>query len=109
MVVMQVQEEDEVILVDFAAAPGVRGVSRESKNLVEQSKQALDNAMKSMRGMAKRTMKSIREIPLSERPSSISVSFGLKLDAEAGALIAKAGAEASINVTMTWTRVEKKR
>jgi len=63
--------------------------------------------METMRGMAKKTMRSIKEIPVSERPSTISVSFGLKLDAEAGAVVAKAGAEAAINVTMIWTHTSK--
>lgn len=111
MAQFEVQEDDDVILVEFASASGVRVVSHGPKELleesVENSKKAIDRAMKSIRGMAKRTVKTIKEIPISERPNTISVSFGLKLDAEAGAVVAKAEAEASINVTMTWTTPTK--
>ena len=100
----QVQDDDEVILVEFAPVAGVRSVSLSPKDIAEKSKEAIDDALKSMRKMAKKSMKAIREIPVTERPSIISVSFGLKLNAEGGAVIAKAGVEAGINVTMTWQR-----
>ena len=111
MAQIEVQDDDEVILVDFAPAPGVRSVSRGAKEILEESiensQKAIDRAMKSIRGMAKKTVRSIKAIPVSERPDTISVSFGLKLDAEAGAVVAKAGAEASLNITMTWTRTDE--
>ena len=112
MTQFQVQDDDDdVILVEFAPASGVRSVSRSPKEMLEESiensKKAIERAMKSMRGMAKKTMRTIREIPISDRPNTISVSFGLKLDAEAGAVVAKAGAEAALNVTMTWTHTDK--
>jgi len=113
MAQFEVQDDDDVILVEFASVSGVRVVSRGPKELleesVENSRKAIDRAMKSIRGMAKRTVKTIKEIPVSERPNTISVSFGLKLDAEAGAVVAKAGTEASINVTMTWTHTDKEK
>jgi len=96
------QTEDEVILVDFAPVAGVRSVSYSPQDVIEKSRQAIEDAMKSIQGMADKTLKAIKAIPVSDRPNTISVSFGLKLDAEAGAMVAKAGAEAAINVTMTW-------
>jgi len=100
----QVQDDDEVILVEFAPVPGVRTVSLTPQDIAEKSKEALDNALKTMRKMAKKSVKAIREIPVTERPNTISVAFGLKLSAEGGAVVAKAGVEAAINVTMTWQR-----
>ena len=104
----KIEEDDDVILVDLQPAAGVRQVSLSANDLAEKSKEALDKAMKSVRGMAKKTMKTIKEIPISERPSSISVSFGLKLTVEGNAVVAKAGAETSFSVTMTWEHKEKK-
>ena len=104
----QIEDDDEVILVDLQPAAGVRQVSLSASDLAEKSKEAMDNAMKSVRGMAKKTMKTIKEIPISERPSSISVSFGLKLYAEGSAVVSKAGMEATLNVTMTWENKAKK-
>ena len=104
----QIEDDDEVILVDLQPAAGVRQVSLNANDLAEKSKEAMDKAMKSVRGMAKKTMKTIKEIPISERPSSISVSFGLKLSAEGNAVVTKAGMEATLNVTMTWEHKNKK-
>lgn len=104
MAQIQVQDEDEVILVEFAPVAGVRSVSLSSKDIVEKSREAIDDALKTMRKMAKKSVKAIREIPVTERPNTISITFGLKLNAEGGAVIAKAGVEAAINVTMTWQR-----
>jgi hypothetical protein len=103
----QIEEDDEIILVEMTPMPGVRTVSVDPKDIAEKSKEAIDHAMKSMRGMAKKTVKAIKEIPVTERPHTVSVAFGLKLTAEGNTLVAKAGVEAAINVTMTWERKEK--
>ena len=102
MPTLEVQEDDEIIIVEFAPVPGVRSVSLSPKDVIEKSQEAIEDALKKMRGMAKKTAKSLKEIPITERPNTISVSFGLKLTAEGGAVLAKAGIEAGINVTMTW-------
>lgn len=104
MTTTQIEDEDDVILVEFAPAAGVRSVSLSPQDLAGKSQEAIDEALKSMRRMAKKSVKAIRQIPVTERPSTISISFGLKLTAEGGALVAKAGVEAAINVTMTWQR-----
>lgn len=104
MPTLEVQDEDEIILVEFAPVPGVRSVSLSPKDAIEKSQEAIEWALKSMRGMAKKTAKAIKEIPVTERPGTLAVSFGLKLTAEGGAVVAKAGVEAGINVTMTWQR-----
>lgn len=104
MVAMQIEEDDELILVDLQPTAGVRSVSAAPKDIAEKSKEAINCAMKSMRGMAKKTAKAIKEIPVSERPHKVEVAFGMKLTAEGNAVVAKTGVEASINVTMTWER-----
>ena len=107
MTTMQIEDDDEVILVDLQPVAGIRSVSIDPKDVIEKSREAIDHAMKSMQGMAKKTVKAIKKIPISERPHTVSVSFGLKLTAEGNAVIAKAGAETSLNVTMTWERKDK--
>ena len=97
-------DDDEVILVEFAPVAGVRSVSLTPAGVVEKSQEAIDNALKTMRKMAKKSVKAIQAIPVTERPNTIAVSFGLKLNAEGGAVVAKASVEAAINVTITWTR-----
>jgi hypothetical protein len=102
MPTLQVEEDDEVIIVEFAPVPGVRSVALTPKDVIEKSQEAIEDALKKMRTMAKKTAKAIKDIPVTEKPNTISVSFGLKLTAEGGAVVAKAGVEAGINITMTW-------
>ncbi len=108
MTTTQIEDDDEVILVELTPTAGVRSVSLSPTDMLEKSKEAMDHAMKSIRGMAKKTVRSIKEIPISERPTTISVEFGLKLNAEGNAVVAKAGMEATLNVTMTWEHKAKK-
>ncbi len=108
---------DQPILVEFETAPRVRAVARRGKgaevrtvsrkkrqrteDLIKESERAVDSAMSTMEKMARKVtdkMDSLKDA----KPDEVKLAFGLKLDVEAGALIAKAGAEASLNVTMVW-------
>ncbi len=96
-------DEQDIILVDLGPTAGVRGVARISTaDLAEKSAELVDKAMGTIRGMSKKVVETVQSIKISERPSTVEVEFGIKLDAEAGALLAKASAETSINVTLTW-------
>ena len=99
--------QDITILVEFPDRPGVRAVSLKdsAEELAEKSAQALDKAMSTVRGMAVRSVNAVKD--LTDPPDNIEVEFGIKLDAEAGAMVAKAGTEASFNVTLTWQREVK--
>lgn len=108
MTTTPIKEDDEVILVELTPVAGVRSVSLSPADMLEKSKEAMDDAMKSISSMARKTVKAVKEVPISERPTTISVSFGLKLNAEGNAVVAKAGMEATLNVTMTWTHNNKK-
>lgn len=100
---------DEVtILVEFPEQPGVRSASLadlSAEDLANKSSMALDSAMGTIQGMARRAIDSVKK--LSDPPDKVELSFGLKLDIEAGALVAKAGTEAAINVKLVWEREEK--
>ena len=98
-------DEGERILVEFAPRPGVRQVGAfdlPMEQLVELSSKALDSAMGTVGQMAQRVRALREKIP--DEFTQIEVEFGIKLDAEAGALVAKAGGEAAINVTLIWER-----
>lgn len=99
------------ILIDFGDEAGLVPVAKGGKSgevtgeLVEKSKFALDKAMDTLQGMAKRTLAAAKG--LAEPPDAIEVEFGIKLDVEAGAMLAKAGSEASILVKLVWRPKEK--
>jgi len=93
-------DENAPILVEFTPRPGLREVSLKPEDLTAKSSQALEAAMNTIHNMARRVTATVEA--LATRPSQVEVAFGLKLDTEAGALIAKVGAEASLNVKLTW-------
>ena len=98
-------DEGERILVDFAPRPGVLRASTfdlPMEQLDELSRKALDSAMGTIVLMARRA-RALRDSIPSEF-TQVDVEFGIKLDVEAGALVAKAGGEAAINVKLTWER-----
>lgn len=85
-------EEQDVILVDLGPVPGVRGVARPSReDLTEKSAELIEKAMGTMRSMAAKVVENMKKIKVSERPNKVEVEFGIKLDAEAGALVPKPG------------------
>jgi hypothetical protein len=90
------------ILVEFSMAPGRRQVSMKPDKIVDQSRKAIEKALSSIHNMADRVAATIES--LAKPPSEVEVSFGIKFDAESGAIIAKAGIEASVNVTLKWQK-----
>jgi hypothetical protein len=108
MPTLLVEEDDDFILVEFEDETGLRSVSNDPNELLEKSQKAIDRSMKTVKSMAKKAVKTIKEIPISERPSTVQFEFGIKMNGEAGAVVAKVGAEAAITVTMTWEHKDKK-
>jgi hypothetical protein len=96
---------DVTVLVEFPDRPGLVqaslwDISREE--LAQKSEEALNKAMNLITKMAYRASELRDRIPAEFTQAEIE--FGVKLDYEAGALLAKAGAEGSISIKLTWER-----
>ncbi len=94
------------ILVEWAVRPGRQQVSSFSKSIGEGEealKKALD-VVESVAGNVSDKLSTLIDKPEQRELDEVQVEFGLKLDAQAGAFIAKAGIEAGIVVRMTWKR-----
>ncbi|MGW9133529.1 CU044_2847 family protein [Streptomyces sp. NPDC055681] len=96
----QVLEEDGSILIEFNQRGGVRQVALSAPEAVARSAEAVSQAMSTIRGMAERVRGTVAQMAV--RPDSVEVEFGIKFDAEAGAVIAKTGVEAAITVKLIW-------
>jgi prophage DNA circulation protein len=94
--------EEENVLVDFSQQPGFQHVSTTTEIMAEKSTEALNKAMDAIRAMARRVTTTIESMPL--KPSKVEVSFGIVLNAEAGALIGKVGTETAINVMLLFEK-----
>jgi hypothetical protein len=90
---LPVVEEDNART--FNPYPATRGVS-------QQIETAFGGAMELIRACAERTAQTISGIAPHLRPRACEVQFGVKVDAELGAVIGKTSTEAQIQVTLKW-------
>lgn len=95
------------VLVDFSGQGGLKDVARRPEELAERSITAIDRAMGTIQEMARRVEATVTA--LAQRPQEVQVEFGLKLDAAAGALVARSGVEAHIVVTLHWKDDDERR
>ena len=95
-----------VVEVDEPEPPG--GVVRAARpgEVAEKARQSFEAAMERIRPVAGTLIAKLRG--LHDPPDEVEVEFGLKMSAEAGAVVAAAGAEANYKVTLTWKREQKK-
>lgn len=93
-------DESKPIIVEFEPRPGMKQVGISPIDMADRSIKALDSAMNAIYYMAKRVNSAVDAID--KKPDGVEVEFGLKLDAETGAIIAKAGIEATLNVKLIW-------
>lgn len=75
-------------------------------DLPSRASQTFEAALERVRPAAQAVIQKLRS--LHDAPDEIEVEFGLKLSAEAGAVIAAGGVEANYKVTLKWKREEKK-
>ena len=93
--------EDGVTVVVETADPatGTRLVSR-GENPAAQATRTFEGALDSVRAAAHSALSVFRDGAL--RPDSVELEFGVKLSAEAGAIIAKGAAEGQLVVRLGW-------
>ena len=79
--------------------PGIQRAGRVDDFIV-QAKHSLDDAMDHIRAMATVTLVKLQDLP--RRPDDLEVEFGVRLNAQAGAVIAKTQTEGHLKVKLTW-------
>lgn len=96
-------EDGGTVLVEVAEPErgGLVPASR-GREVVAKAQQTLEHALEKLQPTAEAIISKLKG--LSERPNEIEVQFGLKLSAEAGAVLAAAGAEANYNVKLVWKK-----
>jgi hypothetical protein len=80
--------------------PGFEPVSRGSSEIVKDTKRHLVEALNGVREAAEETLGVFTTGAL--RPTSVELEFGVKLNAEAGAIITKTAVEGHFTVKVTW-------
>lgn len=98
---MEFGTADGTVLVEADGdQPGARPVSRGGNSLVRAG-QTLDEALVGIRAAAESALAVFRGGAL--RPDAVELEFGVKLTAEAGAVIAKTAVEGHLTVKLSWT------
>jgi hypothetical protein len=103
--IAQFQLEDGtkfLVEIDKPRNTGVKRVSRSDleKDVVEAS-QTFEQALDQVVPVAKAALDRIRR-GLTTPADEVEIKFGLKLTAEAGAIIASVGGEVNLEVTLKW-------
>ncbi|MFE9747267.1 CU044_2847 family protein [Saccharothrix saharensis] len=94
--------DDDVVLVEVEAdGPEISPVSR-GGDVIRSAATSLDDALRHVRKAASTALANFREMDV--RPDEVQVEFGVKLTAQAGAVIAKTGVEGHLKIKLTWTR-----
>ncbi len=80
------------------------GVVRAARpgEVAETAKQTLEDALDKIKPAAQAVVSKLRD--LHDEPDEITVEFGIKLNAAAGAFIASAGVEANYRVALKWVK-----
>ena len=92
----------ESILVEVNVEESGGMVPAASRGLREKAQATFEEALAKVRPAAETVLRQLRE--MHQSPDEIQVEFGLKLSAEAGAIIAASGMEANYKITLTWKR-----
>jgi Trypsin-co-occurring domain 1 len=89
------------LLVEVEPEPGLRRAARPGEMLREASA-SLERALHQVRDAASAAMEQFLAMP--RRPDELEIKFGLKLDAQAGAVIARTGLQGQFEVKLKWIR-----
>jgi Trypsin-co-occurring domain 1 len=90
------------VLVEVDDEPGVQRAGRPGKLLVQEAKSSFANALADVRDAASAALNQFRA--MTDRPDEVEIKFGVQMDAEAGAVIARTGISGTFEVKVTWRR-----
>ena len=94
-------DENAPILVEITPRPGlIETAAPSAEQLQVESLKAINSAMSTILNTARMVNSAMDSLKV--KPSQTEIEFGIKLIAETGAIIAKAGGEATFNVKLTW-------
>lgn len=94
-----------LVEVDEPEQGGLVKASR-ADDVITKAHQTLEKSLEKVKPAAQFVIQKLRE--LHETPDEVQVSFGLKLSAEAGAVLASGGVEANYTVTLKWVKEKPK-
>ena len=89
------------VVVEIDPVPGTSRVSRRD-DLIEDAKGSFEAAFANVKDAAASALDTFRS--MTRGPDEVEIKFGVKLTAQAGAVIAKTGLEGNFEVKLKWVR-----
>ncbi|MFF4014077.1 CU044_2847 family protein [Streptomyces sp. NPDC001843] len=93
-------EDGAIVVVETADSPGGSRLVSRGEAPAERVTGTFETALDGVRSAAQSALRVFRDGTL--RPDSVELEFGVKLSAEAGAVIAKGAAEGQLVVRLSW-------
>ena len=90
--------------IEFGVMDALTGGASVAEQMEERSKKAILAAMSTIQEMALQTDLMRKGIPGGSQPRMIKIKFGVNLDFEAGALLARSGVGATMEIELEWAR-----
>jgi Trypsin-co-occurring domain 1 len=78
------------------------------QHIVTTAKDVFGSSMELIRTCAEQVFHAVEKVGSAARPTGFEVQLAIKLDATVGAILAKTGAEAQLQVTLKWEEKEQK-
>jgi hypothetical protein len=88
------------VVAEMDEIPGVSRAGRQDALITAQ--RTLEGALTEVRDAAAATIAQFQD--MARKPDEVEIEFGVKLNAEAGAIIARTGMEGHFQVTVRWSR-----
>lgn len=92
------------LLVEIEETLGSGPRPAASEGTVETATIGLEQAISKVKPLAETLLEQLRG--LMQQPNTVVVEFGIKLNAQVGAIVAKTGVEGNCKVTLSWKNVE---
>jgi hypothetical protein len=89
------------VLVESAAELGIARASAASET-IRNAAESFQAALSGVRAAAAATLREFTI--LTNQPDEITIEFGVRLDAQAGAIIARTGLEGHLRVSLMWKK-----
>ena len=95
-------KQGKQVLVEVDEGRALHGevLAANESGIAAKAKQSFEDALASVKPGIEAALQSLTN--LVSKPQETEIEFGLKLDAAAGAIFARAGAEATFKVKLTW-------
>lgn len=91
------------VLVEAEPVPGLERAGR-AGDMLRDATQSLEQALLQVRDAASAAVTQFVE--MRQRPDEVELKFGIKLDAQAGAVIARTGLQGHFEVKLKWRNTE---